>query len=713
MRQPLASLVEAMPQYGGPTMSPETPHVAIVLDVSEEPGYIWPDIDQSGGGSQGPIRLVTAPGAMGKSAAAKAIASRLHAPYVDLSRMQVGTSTLTGELTKVLGWKQAPAFVAELKAGRASLVIDSTDEAQLAAGRDNYVAFLGDLAWLMADASSAGQVVLLGRRDSIDTTYLALLDLGFDAPISEIAPLSYSAACELIDRSLDLRPDGRDEYRVHRTHEAPFGELRDAVMSEIARALDQEADGVDAWSRVDRFLGYPPVVLALAERLAVDNPSAELAAGAARGITVQRRRQGALLQKVVEDILDRESVKVRQRLGDTLGMNEVQRSVLYTRDEQVARLLSHTGPAPLTVDVPAMLMPNERALYEEHIESFLLDHPFLLGKSFANVVFSDYARAWASSSPLQGLYVGTRDQFLASLPKVGPFFVHFAHSLNCNDADLGTVAEDLVDDVLHSFSLGTRNGNAVYAHGQSGASLFLVGDWKSVDFENELVFTVDQLSGVLQLTSPISRLVCVTGHGLVLTGVNGNLDIGPGVALVADQLDIRAESVVANSGSNDVAAEGVTISAGSVTHSADLKVSAYPENSLVVTWPDVWHQWKPWWVELPTRRVRLSRAVSAQILLGLRRILTAFGSSVRDDPSVLGDKIERFAIGGNRVFRAVFNALLGLGVVSKSGPLYRLHLHTLGSYEVSWAAMRDDPGRALARLHLAVAESGALDELRE
>lgn len=119
-----------------------------------------------------------------------------------------------------------------------------------------------------------------------------------------------------------------------------------------------------------------------------------------------------------------------------------------------------------------MLMPNERVVYEEHIESFLLDHPFLAGELFANVVFSDYARAWASSSPLKDLYGGSREQFLGSLPKVGPFFAHFVHSLSSNNDDLGSVSEDLVNDVLHSFSLGTRNGNAVYAHGTGGRASF-------------------------------------------------------------------------------------------------------------------------------------------------------------------------------------------------------------------------------------------------
>jgi len=650
---------------------------------------------------------------MGKSAAALAIAARTSAIYIDLSLMQVGTGTLTGELTKVLGWDQTPKVVSDLKAGRTALVLDSTDEAQLAAGRDNYVALLADLAWLLKDATAASQVVLLGRPDSIDTTYVELLDLGFDPPLQEVSPLSRSQACDLIDSTLDRAAvDGRP-FNVHRIHREPFGLLRDSVFDTVAASLGADSNA-DYWDDLGGFLGYPPVVQAIAQRLAVDNPSHELSEGNIASIAT-RHRQGDLLQKVLEDILDREHSKVRTRLGDRIGMHrdDPQRAILYTRGEQIARLLVHVGPLRFSVALPATLAPAEQAKYEEDIESFLVDHPFLATGDFANIVFSDYVRAWAVCSPEYSVYAGSRGHFLAALPKAGPFFAHFVHSMTANSSDTGSLAEDLVDDVLHSFALGVPNGRSVYNHKGERGSLLLYGEESDGRAEGVLLFSVAETTGVLTLTSPLARLTCVTEHGVVLSSPNGHFDLGPSVALFADSLQITAKSVAAwanNREPNDFAVS--MLHANTVEHSADMRVSSYPERALLITWANPWHQWKPFAVNLDLITKGIPADVASQALLGIRRILTSFGSSVTSDPSVLDEKIERFAIGSNPVFRATLDALVELEVINQGVPLYRLRLDQLAKFGVSWAAMRADPGRALEQLHSAVVSTSHFDGFR-
>ncbi|MEC5185850.1 hypothetical protein RCH12_003328 [Cryobacterium sp. MP_3.1] len=279
MRESLEDLVRSMPIRTSRESLPNLQEGGIVTYLTPETPYVWPDVILSAESDEGPspVLLIAAPGAMGKSAAAKNIAFRLQTIYVDLAQLRVGSGSLTGELTKALGFKDAGVFVEDLKAGRASIVLDSTDEAQLGVGRENYVAFLGDLMWLLLDAEPKSQVVLLGRRDATDTTLLGLMDLGLVPPLFQIAPLSHTQACELIDQTLDKKRSGDENFVVHRQHPIPFGAMRDGLFRSIGTALEPNCEhNADYWNDVDDFLGYPPVLLALAERLAVDNPAAEL-----------------------------------------------------------------------------------------------------------------------------------------------------------------------------------------------------------------------------------------------------------------------------------------------------------------------------------------------------------------------------------------------------------------------------------------------------
>lgn len=710
---PLQTLIDSMPRRNAHDAPLAVSDGDTVQMLSAPPSdYVWPDLSRlpESGPSPSPIVLVTAPGAMGKSAAAKTIAASVGMPYLDLARVRVGSGTVTGELGKALGYKVMGEFVEDLRKGRTALVLDSNDEAQLAVGRDSYLAFLNDLAWLLADAVAANQVLLFGRRDATETTQLALMELGVQAPCFQVEPLSHDQASDLISCTLDSRqgPNG-ERYTVHRQHSAPFAELRDAVLKDLAGALDPSVDlSRDFWTPVADFLGYPPVVLALAERLAVDNPSAHLDS-LEKVKSDQPVLRGALLRRVLEQIMARESDKVRDRLGEALAIrnDDPERVVLYGRDEQAARLLDLTGTVGVHLDRPASLDDADRARYEELIQNFVLDHPFLVGGRFANVVFSDYVRAWAVSSTLTELYASSRAEFLATLPAAGPFFSHFLHALSATDR-IGRVPEDLVNDAIHSFALGLDAGGAVYVH-QEKAILSLWDESLPGNkaAEASLNFTVLELSGVLTLSSPIARVVAVTEHAIILQGVDGNLDIGPEVAIIADTVEINAHQLSAFTRWN-------SMSARSVTHPADLKVTAVPASSLTISWDDPWHQWKPFVADLKTHGRELPQGVGPQIALCLRRVLTSFRSSVRDDPSIYTDKMDHVIVGTNPVFVATFEALQGLDLVARDAGLYRLNLEALGRYGVSWATLNgNDPLTALQSLYTAVIDRPEIDRLRD
>jgi len=681
----------------------DTSRNTFAQDVEEDPAYVWPDIRRIDGDDESSMVLVSAPGAMGKSAAAKAVAHAIKAPYVDLSTMHVGSGSLTGEIAKAFDFVGAATFVTALKEGRTALVLDGTDEAQLAAGRENYLAFIADLAWLLSDAAAAGQVLIFGRRDATESTQLALLDLGYAPPRYEIAPLSHAQAVDLVDQTLDIRITSEGElFDVHRKHAEPFAQLREALFADIGAALGSEKGDERGWPTVEDFLGYPPVVLAFAEWLAVDNPAAELARMRGISHTVARARRGQLLREIVERVMDRETGKVQERLGDRLALrpDDTQRNALYGFDEQVSRLLDLTGTRAVALDVPAWLDPDDRATYESQIADFVSDHPFLAGRKFSNIVFSDYLRAWAISSPIGELYAPShRAEFLSTLPASGPFFTHFLHALSNEDSPF--LPEHLVADAISSFHLGAIDGRAVYLQHDDETTAVLVLGEESSDESAALQFVVTELSGVLELRSPIVRTTVVTDAGLVLRGNPDSLTIGPGVALVAGEIEFDAKSVsILGAKSDSGANTWNVISAQTVTHPNELKLAVHPnEKALAASWPDMWHQWKPFQLDMGNKGRPIPHRLAAQIVLGVRRIVAAFRPSMEAGLSVSADKVDRVVVGTNRVFEAVLLAIMELGVITRHGGLYTLDLEQLGQYGVSWAGVTgDDPGKALSQL---------------
>ena len=89
--------------------------------------------------------IIAAAGAVGKSTVAAELASQKGAAIWDLSQMNVGTKTFAG--TVLEGWgTEAHGVLKRVADGRWLFVLDALDEAEVRAGRQNFEAFLSDLA---------------------------------------------------------------------------------------------------------------------------------------------------------------------------------------------------------------------------------------------------------------------------------------------------------------------------------------------------------------------------------------------------------------------------------------------------------------------------------------------------------------------------------------------------------------------------------------
>lgn len=640
------------------------------------PGYVWPettdDLDP-----QARVVLVSAAGAMGKSVAARAIARRSGALLLDASTSRVGAHTITGGLTKSLGPDGFAEFTRRLHEGNASFVIDGVDEALLASGSQNFEAFLQDFIWLLSDPVAITQVVILGREDAMDSVQLILEFGGITCARTQLDALDYADACQFIDEYLDRRVAEGTAYLVHREHRSPFGQLRDRVLEDLGRALHQEFSGLSDWHLGRDFLGYPAVLLAVAERLAVNNPGTEL--GIYRGTGVSNQlddARGSLLLGIVRNIVDREQLKVARLVGNALALPESDplRKVLYTEDEQVARLLNIAGGSADLVYGPEALRDDDRAAYDEQIRSFLADHPFLRGRGFANVVFADYVRAYSASSPLSGIQ---QPQIVCSATEVGPFFGHFVAAIGSKTTDeFGTISQlplEYVDHIVQSIRLSRTNFEwSFHSTEGSGGRLEIVGD--SSSSQRVLRYEIHDCDDVLAITAPLSHCYITTHLPVVIRSQSGEVRLGPNVLIASSEVAIDGEEVRiaprrkrGDEASSEPSGFGVFISADTeIENHARVAVTTLERDCLLVATPNPVHPWREYHFRPPNIHRLVKADTWRRILVVTRRCLNLLHPLSNDRIGASGEGLQKY-IAGTDVGEAVFASLFELGILEKSG----------------------------------------------
>lgn len=692
-RVPLLQVLQGLPARQEP-ITPRASDGQFSTRSTIPSDFVWPDVRLDS--STAPILLITAPGAMGKSYTSRAIAQHLAAPRLDLSGVRVGANTLTGKLFSCLDPLVAADYLQELSKGQAALILDGVDEAQLLAGREHFLAFLQDVAALLSKATDNSQVIMLGRPDSMLVTETALYEYGVSCVKAELTPLARPQAVEIVGKALDKKMQGGRLYQVHRTHPEPFGRLRDAVWRDLAAALGATAKlEEEGWAQVEDFLGYPPVLLAIAARLAVDNPQDEINRVTSDRVADRRAERGKLLRRVVEDILDREADKVRRQITVALGLapNDPRIVALYTRSEQVLRVLSLVTASHAAILSPAVLTQSERAIYEEQVPNFVQDHPLILDGHIANVVFADYVRAFLHAADDAELHGLSKPVLLARCQPVGPFFVHFMLGLTANaDLAVGEIGtEALVKDLVRSHVSGSPARSVfVFSHDADGATLtLLAGGYASRRPDTAVTFRVSDPSGVLELDAPLGGGYIVSDHALVIASNRDETEIGPDLTVVVDELQLGGQMLFVASAPDAGAPaagarEGVTLIARVVGHSPKLSVTV--AGSLAVGFDDVTYQWLPYrMTKSPLSGKNLPKL--SQLVVATRRLLVAFRQGF-EEPILQHEMLERLVVGSSKAGHVALTALLNLDIISRQGTNYSLVVANLQPFGVNYGELR-------------------------
>ena len=612
----LTELLGVLPAARRPTLQPSA-HAAIT-QPAEYKGFVAPPLRVPGGDkilSDRPIVLISAPGAVGKSALARHLAANHATALWDLSKLALGDNTFLGTLASAFGASQLGAILNDLTHGRALFVFDAFDEAELLSGWDRVEGFVQEL-WNYVANSTQVSAILLARTET--ATFL-------DVMLSELSPehrrhimveidfFDHSGAARFVERQLEEVYE-RD---THLQHPEPFRLALQGTFDVLSQTLG--CDSGEPWSmpHCRSFLGYAPVLQAIAAHLSeytnYHETLAEISNVGAIG------DENALLPALMRSLTRREQVKFVEPLRERSrpsGTDLPDWDELYGETEQLRRIFYVVADLSDAKIPPDVLPTWLRDAYQEGLQAFLPNHPFLRGKDFAGPAFRDYVYAALLADREIGPLV---EAWLEGIPFVPtPLFAEFYH-VACGGTGAGTHAGYLYESIVGRFGLEHAALTAmVNPEMEEGSHSFAIvsDEPEATDPTFSIALTVDDSSPLtfrLRLRSAVLKV-----RGPVILGAPVQFELGD-VELQAESLDIRTPtlSVRTYHGQQSVAIQ----TDSTISHDPRLKIEIKPGAELRVSWPGAnKYPWSAYaddnlFAEKPDRH---------GALLALRRILVWF-----------------------------------------------------------------------------------------
>jgi hypothetical protein len=402
-------LLKMLPNCDGPTRFPlRRTGADLDYPLKGLAAFVAPNLsERSDAQAAAPsVVIISAAGAVGKTTVARELAYAKRTLLWDLAESQpIGQSSLSGTLLSVFGASQIASVDESLRSGQLFMVVDALDEGRVKTTQAGFEAFLSDLADY-ARSSPGLKFIMLGRTQIAEYSWLFLELVGVSASLYSLETFTRGQAEEYVARR--IRATWPEAYERIRSHEQPFIEARDLVFDHLRRVI--AGHGAEERDTAENFLGYAPVLDAVATLLAGETNYAELTSNLESEIgqlTDVKNAPAVLLRKIVETILEREHAqKILTNLKRLLE-NDAKRAgwknweSLYDVGQQCKLLM-----AVMTcrqVDIDPHLPPQLRNKFEEHLKTWLPEHPFLRdGTRPANTVFESYLLARALSNPSMG-----------------------------------------------------------------------------------------------------------------------------------------------------------------------------------------------------------------------------------------------------------------------------------------------------------------------
>ena len=331
------------------------------------------------------VILISAIGATGKTTLAKELSYTLRCPIVDLGVAEVmGGNSLTGIIYKKLSPTDGAKYVDELKSGKATMIIDGLDEGFQRTKTQGFYDFLDDVIGMTSEKGKS--FILLGRANSIELAELHFDSKNIKTITFQIEPFTIEKAEEFI-RLIMKEEEGIDVFGK------PYKDLLQYIINSIGGFFKDHQDLKS--KQYERFIGYAPVLLSIAEFLKKNKSNFQR-------VLVDFQKDHligtSLIVSIVEGILKRDKeLKILPQLIENCIKDRTQefqyqaRTKAYDFDEQCVRVLYRCINKEYTYPITGDDAFDH--IYNQGIDRWINEHPFLLGNKIANTVFEGYVLA--------------------------------------------------------------------------------------------------------------------------------------------------------------------------------------------------------------------------------------------------------------------------------------------------------------------------------
>lgn len=626
--------------------------------------------------------VLSAPGAVGKTTLARQLAAERNGWLWDLSKIRLGDASFVGTAAKCFGYGNLSDILGAFSSGRLLFVFDAFDETEILSGWPAIEELLREI-WELTSKSSQPVAVLLARSDTAELVDIFLEDLGAGTPRHSMYEIDYfdeDAARDLVRQELSA-----SGITTHLQHPQPFNDALDQVFATIASGLGISAAELWTQNETRSFVGYAPVLQAIASYLRAFGNFIEAANRLPQ--MADSGETNRLLGSLLGTLLDREQQKFVAALKQKPFPPESKKwedwHVLYTPSEQLCRVCYYSQRNPLAEQMDLENIPTWlQAEYAEAVSSFLPNHPFLRERDFTGPAFRDYTLAFLlrddNMTDLAEQILNTASFVLT------PMFAHF-YSNASNEPGSGrhvgylyeaATARNLLSETSQTTLVSAEKGDVVHQLEIVAAA----EDELRSGPEVQLPIVVDADNPVVFRQHLRHALLHVDGK-LVLGSSGRDFEVED-VQAVSREIEIRASGLIARC----YAAEPVELKADKYLQaSPGLSVTKRGEGVLSVNWPGA--QTYPW-IQYYQQATTTEPIDRIQAMLALSQILTWFRRDKYEQFARASILINNVAVGESPVRQAMLDYLEQQNILQTQGALYVLDDDRAKAVGINWMALR-------------------------
>jgi hypothetical protein len=627
-----------------------------------------------------PFAIISAAGAMGKSALARFIAREKNAHVWDVSRLTLGTNSFVGTLTNAFAVRDLPALLDDLQAGRILFVIDALDEAEIASGWQRVEIFLSEIYSFVQSASQTC-IVLISRNDTAEYIKLYLDSL---APNGAKCYISYR-----IDYFVENQAEDFIAQFIRANGGRDVPALKDAtrtVFGKFYRTLsDEQYDERLAkkyWQnhKVRSFLGYAPVLQTIASFLSKHENYMEVIAHFGES------RSGAeLVCEIIESLLEREQDKLVSRLRERLRNNpdayrirENDWQEVYTPVEQLKRLFFFTRNQYAYVPElhPSVIPDGCKGDYIDTLQSFLPQHPFLLESRFASPAFEEYAFARLLEEPdFRERVKNELDRAPRGKPYIlSPLFAEL-YLFKTNQKVPADTAGYLYESIASRAVKGQFSADIVP---DEDGHRFIITDRAGDETIDCTLLPGTAIFFARQLTN-----IRIETEGEVILGCNNDFELSD-CSVIAGKITVEANALIVRSYTDE---QFVSLESADVTYPPALTINCNNKERFSVFSQPLNYPWIEYYRGAFSRNPQNG---IEKVAAALRSILSFFRKNDKNRFARHSKYVDNIVVGRSPMRQAIFQYLVERRLVTANDnrQLYFLEWRELNERGVNWEQLR-------------------------